>query len=490
MRFVLASPNAAGTDYTTKSENHPLPRVTPGVTSSVRYEILTTKNPNDVPPEVTEGNLVLNGGPIITFTDSAQHYSPTNWACFVGNPALLSTWSMGYHQFEFPVTAASSSDSNYFQLQKIISRIGTNIKTYAGGVQLRSLHDGDKVTLSFDYISPYVLKYRPRLFIQVTSESETLNCFMVNSDTPVSLSAASTWTRTSYTGTVPDGWNAQLDILEEQGYIYNGYLLFNFLPQGTGTMKVRNIQLNRGSVAIQYTDNPLDELFTLGSASSYIGAREAAIIKNNGNYVGNTNANIYPIIGGKSQTGFWASGTAGDKYQFFYSTDANHQGRHNYAEVYSLPAPDASISEIKQYDILTSKSPVTIAQGGTGQAGTTTETGVSNIITAGTNITIASAAYAVWGKLGYIFITFKSSTAITIPATGNITDVSVGTLVSGKRPIALHRLVGYNIADDSPLFFSVYSDGVVKLVAGESTGAQRTIAANTNMTVTGTFLLA
>lgn len=298
-------------------------------------------------------NLVVNGGPVVEEHIGSQHYSPTNWGCYTGSPSLMSTWYMNYREFTFPVTTPSSG--SYFQLQKVITR-STNRPTFAGGINIYALHDGDKVTISFDYISPFILNYQPRLFVKATSDSETYNCFMTNSDEPISLPVTSDWVRVSYTGTVQDGWDNAVQSIMAQGYGEQGFLVFNFYPQGTGDMKIRNVKINKGEIATKYSDNPLDTLFKMGSASSYIASREAAIIKNNGNYTGTGDTSIYPIIGGKSQTGFWTSGTAGDKYQFVYLTDANYAARNNYAEVFSLPLPESTASATRKYNILTTKT--------------------------------------------------------------------------------------------------------------------------------------
>lgn len=68
-----------------------------------------------------------------------------------------------------------------------------------------------------------------------------------------------------------------------------------------------------------------------------------------------------------------------------------------------------------------------ISLGGTGQTAVTHITTASQIITKGSNITIVSTAYHVWGKLAHLNIALKADAAI---ASGSV----VATLVSGKEP--------------------------------------------------------
>jgi len=130
---------------------------------------------------------------------------------------------------------------------------------------------------------------------------------------------------------------------------------------------------------------------------------------------------------------------------------------------------------------------ITIAQGGTGATATTKETTVSNVITAASGITISRADYAVWGKLAQLFIQFKRSSAISVPADGNFTDITVGTLVSGKRPTIYTTCVG---AGSPQAWGYISSNGSVVLTALEGTGATRTVAANTTLELYATYILA
>lgn len=114
---------------------------------------------------------------------------------------------------------------------------------------------------------------------------------------------------------------------------------------------------------------------------------------------------------------------------------------------------------------------------------------ITDIITAATNITINGAWYYAWGKMAQIYINCKSSQDITVIANGNITDTTIGTIVSGKRTKEIVRLSGWNQNDDTMLWFHLTTAGAVTLACGMSTGAQRTIAAGTKMIIAGTYLL-
>lgn len=100
--------------------------------------------------------------------------------------------------------------------------------------------------------------------------------------------------------------------------------------------------------------------------------------------------------------------------------------------------------------------PITIAQGGSGQTGVVTESTVSNVISAGSGFTISSVSYKQWGKFVQLHISAKATSA---QSTGAL--VTVGTIVSGKRP-AIASAVNYaNIT--SLNYGSINSSGVVSI---------------------------
>ena len=73
-----------------------------------------------------------------------------------------------------------------------------------------------------------------------------------------------------------------------------------------------------------------------------------------------------------------------------------------------------------------------VNRGGTGQSSVDTESTISNVISASSGITVSAAAYRKWGKFVQLNVDFKRSSAIS-----NNTSVTVGTVASGKRPVAI-----------------------------------------------------
>ena len=119
-------------------------------------------------------------------------------------------------------------------------------------------------------------------------------------------------------------------------------------------------------------------------------------------------------------------------------------------------------------------TPLALNAGGTGQTGITTVTTISQVITAGSGITINSVRYSVWGKVVSLYVSFKRSSAI--PANGTVT---VGTVVSGKRPTTAVGGGSYHMAG------YIEADGTITLRNVQ--GSQ--IAADTNRGVGFTYLL-
>ena len=74
--------------------------------------------------------------------------------------------------------------------------------------------------------------------------------------------------------------------------------------------------------------------------------------------------------------------------------------------------------------------PITVAQGGSGQTAVTSVTTASSIVTAASGFTVASASYYQWGKIVQIRMQFKKTAAQSTAA-----EMTLGTIVSGKRPI-------------------------------------------------------
>ena len=121
-----------------------------------------------------------------------------------------------------------------------------------------------------------------------------------------------------------------------------------------------------------------------------------------------------------------------------------------------------------------------IANGGSGQTGSTSTTTVSQILTAGSGVTLVGANYAQWGKVATLFVTMKYSSAIS---SGNITNITIGTLVSGKRPKVTSP---FSLATTGPVIQGyIGTSGNIVLAA---TGG--TISANSEFDIAATYVLA
>lgn len=125
-------------------------------------------------------------------------------------------------------------------------------------------------------------------------------------------------------------------------------------------------------------------------------------------------------------------------------------------------------------DLSSATGTLPIASGGSGQTGTSTDTTISNIITAGTGITITEAHYCTWGKVAMLMVGLKRSTAIS--AGGAIT---IGSVKSGHRPVT-------DAAGGSNTLNGWLSTGG-NFTARNISGSQ--IAANTAIYISLTYLL-
>lgn len=119
--------------------------------------------------------------------------------------------------------------------------------------------------------------------------------------------------------------------------------------------------------------------------------------------------------------------------------------------------------------------PITIAQGGSGQTAVTSETAMSNVLSAASNITISSFTYRQWGKVASLRFTCTCSSAITASAW-----TTLATIVSGKRPAA--ELAG--------LLLQPCVVANVDFQAGGAVNIRGAIAANTTINVSCTYILA
>ena len=118
-----------------------------------------------------------------------------------------------------------------------------------------------------------------------------------------------------------------------------------------------------------------------------------------------------------------------------------------------------------------------------------TTTTISNIIVPASGITISEARYAQSGKVAMLYLDWKRNATISVNPDGNASNVTIGTLVSGKRP-AIYA-IGTSFGDSGgPAFYYCGTDGVIQLGACGGTGSSRTIAANTQFQAGFTYILA
>lgn len=125
-----------------------------------------------------------------------------------------------------------------------------------------------------------------------------------------------------------------------------------------------------------------------------------------------------------------------------------------------------------------------------GLASATSTTTITSIISVNSsNATITEAAYAQYGHVAQVRIIWTNNNAISVPASGNLTNINIGTLVSGKRPKIIS--VGSSHGDYAgPAWYYFNPSGAIALSAAESTGSARTINAGTTFQFYATYILA
>jgi len=180
------------------------------------------------------------------------------------------------------------------------------------------------------------------------------------------------------------------------------------------------------------------------------------------------------------------------------STDQTALGRYNvedangeYAVIIGNGTADDARSNaagLKWDGTLELAKALLFASGGTGMSGTATTTAAASVIAAASGITVTAANYAQWGKVAQLVIDFTYDQAITVPANGNIANVTVGTLVDGKRPVYF-KAAHSNGDGAGQQWYGITAAGVVTLRALEGTGSQRTVAAGTTLSVSAVYLL-
>ena len=81
-----------------------------------------------------------------------------------------------------------------------------------------------------------------------------------------------------------------------------------------------------------------------------------------------------------------------------------------------------------------------------------------------------------WGKIAQLHITWTNKVEISVATTGNITDITVGTIADGYRPRVVTTAISNGNARPGSNWYNINTEGVVTLTALEGTGTARTVA--------------
>lgn len=121
-----------------------------------------------------------------------------------------------------------------------------------------------------------------------------------------------------------------------------------------------------------------------------------------------------------------------------------------------------------------------------GDVNTTT---IANVIEANASVaTVTSVEMCKWGRMCMVTVNWKNVSDISVPASGNITNLVIGTLVEGVRPAITTD--GESHGDNAgQARYYINKSGTVQLGSVEGTGAARTIAAGTTFNMHAQFLL-
>ena len=111
----------------------------------------------------------------------------------------------------------------------------------------------------------------------------------------------------------------------------------------------------------------------------------------------------------------------------------------------------------------------------------------TSLITPESGWTVNSCTIARWGQIVQVYFSMKRNAAISVPASGNITNIILGTLNSAYQPknFSAYMWAG----DDNHAWGYVGPDGKISIGAFDGTGATRSIAANTNLYMYSRYIL-
>lgn len=105
------------------------------------------------------------------------------------------------------------------------------------------------------------------------------------------------------------------------------------------------------------------------------------------------------------------------------------------------------------------------------------------------NMNISDARYVQQVGVAMLYLEWSNVNAITVPANGNITDVTVGVIASGKRP-AIFAAGTSNGNQTGGAWYDVSPNGTIKLTSLNALGSQYTIPAGSTFYMYSTYLLA
>ena len=114
-------------------------------------------------------------------------------------------------------------------------------------------------------------------------------------------------------------------------------------------------------------------------------------------------------------------------------------------------------------------------------------TQVSDIIAPGSAVNVNQAVLVKWGRVRNLWIYWTPKSKITVPATGDISNVTIGTLTEGNRPVVACAGQTDN-SGIGPGWYTCNYQGVLTLDCLNGTGSSRTIAAGTYAVVLMTYL--
>lgn len=129
-----------------------------------------------------------------------------------------------------------------------------------------------------------------------------------------------------------------------------------------------------------------------------------------------------------------------------------------------------------------------IANGGTGQTGVTVQGTINTVVTSQTNVTVTAVNARKWGPVMFLKIGFKFKSDVSVPATGNITNVTMMTIASAYRPVS--AVAFHDSTGDAAYFGDIAADGTITLRGADSRGTAYTLSKDTQRYINAVFFTA